>query len=163
MEAWPFSAVDWTPLAGVPVLPQIFPAESEPSQNPEACRDEWRKRGIRCVVFTFGAYAGQTPAMYDRLSPYGVYTGDDCGGQYSAWSPLGTHDPCAPAPAPQPDPEDDMEPVTDQQGRDAVVFAVQAAAQNWTGDKPKARVTACRRVAQAVNDDTKWNACRDTI
>lgn len=56
-----------------------------------------------------------------------------------------------------------MEQITDQQARDAVDFAVQAAAQNWTDEKPRARLTVCRRIAQAGNDDPKWNACRDTI
>lgn len=72
--------------------------------------------------------------------------------------------PAAPAP-PIPTPEDpDMEPVTDQQSREAVVFAVQAAAQNWgSDDKPRARLTVCRRIAQSRNDDAKWNACRDAI
>jgi len=166
MEAWPYDAVDWTPLADVPVLPQIFPAESEASKNPDHCLDQWRLRGIRCVVFTFGAYAGMTPELYDLLSPYGVYTADDCAGRYAAWKPHGSHNPCAAAPAPPeptPTPEDEMEPVTDQQARDAVTFAVQASAQNWTSDKPRARLTVARRICQAETDDTKWNTCRDTI
>lgn len=169
VEAWPFSSVDWTPLADVPFLPQIFPAESEPSKDPDGCRTQWQKAGVRCVVFCFGAYAGQTPAMFDRLEPYGVYTADDMSGAYAAWSPLGTGEPCTQPPTPQPEPEpepeeDTMEPVTDTQARDAIGFAVQAAAQNWgTDTKPRARLTVCRRIAQAGNDDAKWNACRDAV
>jgi hypothetical protein len=164
MEAWPYASVDWTPLSHVPVLPQIFPAESESSKDPYGCRAQWRTVGIPCVVFTFGAYAGMYPEQFDLLTPYGVYTADDLAGQYQRWGPLGTHEPCATTPAPIPEPpEDEMEPVTDQQGRDSILFAVQAAAQNWTDDKPRARLTICRRVAQAGNDDAKWNACRDQI
>jgi hypothetical protein len=164
MEAWPYANVDWTPLSDIPVLPQIFPVESDAAKNADACRTQWHTAGIQCVVFTFGAYAGQTPSLYDRLSPYGVYTGDDCAGQYAAWSPQGSCDPCTAAPTPPPDPEDDMEPVTDQQGRDAIGFAVQAAAQNWgTDTKPRARLTVCRRIAQPGNDDPKWNTIRDQV
>jgi hypothetical protein len=167
VEAWPFSSVDWTPLAHVPFCPQIFPAESEPAKDPNGCRAQWRKVGISCVVFTFGCYAGMKPSQFDRLSPYGAYTGDDMGGQYQAWKPLGTHEPCAAAPAPvPPSPEvpPTMPPVTDQQARDSIGFSVQAAAQNWgTDTKPRARLTVCRRITQAGNDDAKWNACSDVI
>jgi hypothetical protein len=169
MEAWPFASVDWTPFAEVPVMPQIFPAEAEIASDPDACRAQWYAVGVRCVVFTFGAYHWMTPDLFDRLTPYGVYTGDDMGGQYAAWSPLGSCNPCTqPSEPPQPEPEpptpeDEMEPVTDQQGRDGVLFAVQAAAQNWTDDKPRGRLTVARRICQAENDDAKWNACRDTI
>jgi hypothetical protein len=164
MEAWPFATVDWTPLAHVPVLPQIFPAEVEIANDPAGCRAQWYTVGVRCVVFTFGAYHDMTPDLFDRLSPYGAYTGDDMGGNYAAWAPLGSCDPCQPQPEPEPPiSEEEMEPVTDQQGRDAVMFAVQAASQNWTQDKPRGRLTVARRICQAANDDAKWNACRDTI
>jgi hypothetical protein len=97
VEAWPFANVDWTPLARYPILPQIFPAESPPSADPEACRAEWYAYGAQCVVFTFGAYGDQRPEQYERLSPYGVYTADDMAQDYAAWSPLGTRDPYAPS------------------------------------------------------------------
>jgi hypothetical protein len=164
VEAWPFGATDWTPFETVPVIPQIFPAESEPSKDPEGCRTEWHRRGVRCVVFCFGSYAGQTPELYELHSPFGIYTADDCGGQYQRWAPTGSHDPCTPEPEPEPEPEDEMEPVTDTQARTAIEFAVQAAAQNWgTETKPRARLTVCRRIAQAGNSDAKWNAVRDEI
>jgi hypothetical protein len=84
-------------------------------------------------------------------------------GTLDDWAGLAPIAAAPPPPTPVPTPEDDVEPVTDQQGRDAVVFAVQAAAQNWPQDKPKARLTVARRICQAATDDPKWNACRDTI
>jgi hypothetical protein len=115
MEAWPFSNVDWTPLRDYPMCPQIFPVESEPAKHPNACRAEWYRRGVKCVVFTFGSYRGQKPNDYDRLTPYGVYTADDCAQDYSIWGPVGTHDPCVPKPVP-PAQVVDMEQIGTQHG-----------------------------------------------
>ena len=94
MEPWPFASVDWTPIKA-PVLPQIF----GPQWGTD-CADavwEWHHRGVRCVVPTFGAYNG-APGDYDLLSPYGLYTADDCGNQFSPWSATGQHDPCVEQP-----------------------------------------------------------------
>jgi hypothetical protein len=157
MEAWPFASVDWTPLADIPVLPQIFPAEVPIASDPDGCRAQWHAVGVRCVVFTFGAYMGMTPAMFDRLTPYGVYTGDDMGGQYAAWSSLGSRDPCQP----EPEPEEEMEPVTDQQALESHKTASQAAIQNYPEPKPRGRNTVIWRIASA--DDTSWNKARDQV
>lgn len=94
MEAWPFADVEWWPLAKYPFLPQIFPQESEAGGNPEACREQWYAYGVECVVYTFGTYGFVTPLQFDRLFPYGLYTADDCGGDFSRWSPMGTRKPC---------------------------------------------------------------------
>jgi len=91
MEPWPFADVDWSPIT-VPVLPQIFGQQW--GVDALHARAGWQQRGVRCVVFTFGAYNG-TPADYDRLMPYGAYTADDMGQNYSAWSALGAGIPCA--------------------------------------------------------------------
>lgn len=94
MLAWPMDSVDWSPLRHIPVLPQINPAYSDPSTRPEDCRWQWHKRGVNCVIFSFGSWGMQTADRYDLYSPYGVYTADDCGQNYQAWSPHGTRDPC---------------------------------------------------------------------
>lgn len=87
MEPWPFANVEWWPLREMPVLPQIFPAESPVSNNPEACAAEWHAYGISCVYFTYGSFGGMKPGDFDLTAPYSVYTGDDMGGNYAAWSP----------------------------------------------------------------------------
>lgn len=158
MEAWPYASVDWSPLAGVPVCPQIFPAESPPAEHPDDCRHQWQLRGVRCVVFTFGSYAGMRPEQFDRLSPYGVYTGDDCGGNYEAWRPLGICDPCVHPPSPE---EDFVEPISDQQALDSHKTASQAAISAYADPKPKGRNTIIWRIANA--NDASWNACRDAV
>jgi len=161
MECWPFGAVDWTPLADVPVCPQIFPAEVEIADDPEACRREWYRRGVHCVVFTFGSYAGMTPDQFDRLTPYGVYTADDCSGNYAAWKPLGSHEPCA-YPEPEPEPEgDDVQPITDTQAREAIKTVAQGALSAYTDPKPRGRNTIAWRVANA--EDDAWNRARDGV
>lgn len=159
VEAWPFASVDWSPIK-VPVLPQIFPAESPPSAYPDDCRNQWYLSGVRCVVFTFGAYGGMTPSMFDRLSPYGVYTADDCSGRYSDWGPLGTHTPCV-GDGGGGGGEDDMKPITDEQARDSVKTATQAALSAYTDPKPRGRNTINWRIANA--DDTSWNKARDDV
>jgi hypothetical protein len=92
MEPWPFDNVGWWPLAKRPMLPQL----SRPSMTytERGLRDAWHAYGIECVVLTFGAFGGGNPSMYDRLAPFGVYTADDCGGQYASWLPLGAGVPC---------------------------------------------------------------------
>lgn len=100
VEAWPFDNVAWWPFASRPVLPQLFKADV--AYDEPGLRDVWHAYGVRCVVLTFGSYHGSTPAIYDRLSPYGVYTADDCAGDYGAWSAKGAIDPCQTSPVPVP-------------------------------------------------------------
>src|SRR5580765_822218 len=95
VEAWPFSDVEWWYLNKHPVLVQIFPQEGgAPARQPDACRSQWYAYGIKCVAFTFGSYWQMDPNTFDRLSPYGVYTADDCSGNYAAWAPKGMREPC---------------------------------------------------------------------
>jgi hypothetical protein len=94
VEAWPFADVEWWPLGEFPILVQIFPQESGAGGQPEACRSQWYAYGVKCVVYTFGSYWGWDPNSFDRLTPYGVYTADDCGGVFQAWNPKGERDPC---------------------------------------------------------------------
>lgn len=120
----------------------------------------WRPEEL---VATMGTYHGELPAAYsgtDALGrDFGMYLAEPM--LPAQWEAFGALNP-TPAPEP-PTPEDEMEAVTDTQGREAVTFAVQAAAQNWTSDKPKARLTVAHRICAAGNDDPKWNACRDEI
>lgn len=122
VECWPFANVAWWPLEDYPFLPQIFPAEAEVAKQPEACKEEWHKYGIECVVFTFGAYGIQKPEDYNRLTPFGVYTADDCAQNYAAWSSQGTHNPCVTLL----EPEDLVEKIGTQHGITAFVNWLQA-------------------------------------
>jgi hypothetical protein len=110
MEPWPFANVAWWPLAKYPVLPQIFPQDSDAATRPEQCREGWYNNGIKCVVFTFGSYGTMEAVDYKRLSPYGVYTADDCGNDYQAWHSQGTHNPCVP------ESEEDMQLIGNDDG-----------------------------------------------
>lgn len=92
MQPWPFEATDWSPFAELPVLPQVFGAGW--AADAADVREQWHRRGVRCVVLTFGSYAA-SPAAYDRLAPFGVYTADDCAQNYRAWSPVGELEPCS--------------------------------------------------------------------
>lgn len=112
-----------------------------------------------------GTYRGELPDAYQRTDVVGrdfaLYLAEPMSSeQFYAYGALNAGTPKPEPPTPE---EDDVEHVTDQQGRDGVMFAVQAASQNWTSDKPKGRLTIARRVCQAANDDPKWNSCRDTI
>jgi hypothetical protein len=108
MEPWPFANVDWTPIE-VPVLPQIF----GPQWGADAAeaRAEWQRCGVSCVVHTFGTYSGWTPELYDLLSPYGLYTADDCGNDFARWGSRGTTMPCVSIPA-----EEAMQQIGSQHG-----------------------------------------------
>lgn len=143
VECWPFANVHWVPLAGYPFLPQIFPVEAPAAREPEACREEWYKYGAECVVFTFGAYGSQRPSQYNRLTPYGVYSADDCAGYFVAWSAAGEHDPCKPG---EPvDPEEDMQLIGDQHGISAMANIFRQQWPDKTG-KPN------------PDDHTTWKA-----
>jgi hypothetical protein len=111
MEPWPFSNVDWRPVGHMPILPQLFGEQW--GKDAEAARTEWFRCGVECVVNTFGTYGGSTPAMYDRLSPFGLYTADDCGNVFAPWEPLGTRNPYAPE---TPTNGGDVETIGDQDG-----------------------------------------------
>jgi hypothetical protein len=86
MEPVPFDNVSWVPLAEMPVLPQYFSALFDPGSI-EWATDLWHGYGIKCVFPTFGTYGGSTPGDYSLNAPYSLYTADDCGGNYAAWSP----------------------------------------------------------------------------
>jgi hypothetical protein len=94
VEAWPFANVDWRPIANLPVLPQIFPVESQAATKPDDCKEQWHKYGIKCVVHTFGAYRGQKPSDFSLLAPFGVYAADDCNNEFKPWSSTGKGNPC---------------------------------------------------------------------
>jgi len=118
MEPWPFANVDWSPVAHLPLLPQIFgPSWAEDADD---ARAEWYRVGMSCVVSTFGSYSGWSPDLYDRLSPYGVYTGDDCGNDFARWAALGTRDPYAPD-TPTNGGDDDVQTIGYQDGITAAV------------------------------------------
>jgi hypothetical protein len=115
------------------------------------------------LVATMGTYHGELPDDYIGVEKigrtFGLYLAEPTNSmQWEDFGDLNTDEPEPPTPE-----EDDMEPVTDTQGREGVGFAVQAAAQNWTSDKPKGRLTVARRICDAGNDDAKWNVCRDEI
>jgi len=94
--AWPMDSVDWEPICHLPILPQLFNAESgSAARDPGGCIWQWHHRGARCVLPTFGAYGGQGPDdSLPRLSPYGVYTANDMNQQFAAWAPQGAQNPC---------------------------------------------------------------------
>jgi hypothetical protein len=91
MEAWLFNppSVDWSPVSHLPMLLQIFPQESPPARDPEACKLHAHDCGVECVYFTYGSYGGVRPSLYSLISPFSIYTADDLGGDYAAWRPRG--------------------------------------------------------------------------
>lgn len=100
VEAWPFDNVEWFHLAKRPVLPQLFRGEVPNLPAEQALRDIWHAYGVECCVLTFGSYRGSTPHDYDMLTPFGVFTADDCGGNYAAWAARGTAQSCVQAAKP---------------------------------------------------------------
>lgn len=97
METTPFASVDWSPVAHLPVLPQVFPAESGKFDTTEAWRKAWWDAGMRCVYMTFGTYAAKhgrpEPTWYELQAPYSLYTADDIEdgpAGYPNWSPTST-------------------------------------------------------------------------
>jgi hypothetical protein len=94
-EVRPFADVDWKPLgSSYPILPQNFPAETGIGDSDDTIRMNWYAAGAICVVITYGSYGGMDAGDFDRLSPFGVYTADDCGNDFAAWKPLGSCAPC---------------------------------------------------------------------
>lgn len=122
VECWPFSNVEWWVLNKYPVLPQLFPQEAEVAKHPEDVKSIWHQYGMNCVVLTFGSYGGIDPNTFNRMAPYGVYTADDCGGEFYRWSPQGTYDPCLAPPVTMPKPpEEIMAQIGSQHGITAFV------------------------------------------
>lgn len=93
-EIRPYMSVDWTPLAKFPALPQRFPAEQAVRDDDTEIRRRWYEAGFNCVVITYGSYHGMVPTQFPRLSPYGVYTADDCRNNFMPWQPVGEIEPC---------------------------------------------------------------------
>ena len=84
VEPIPFDNVGWWPCKTMPVLPQILP-ENVPSLD--WIIGQWHAYGIDCVYPSYSSWGGAAPGMFPLNAPYGLYTGDDCGGNYAAWSP----------------------------------------------------------------------------
>lgn len=125
MQPWPFASVDWGPVSHMPILPQIFGAQW--AADVAAARAEWFRVGATCVVDTYGTYDGTPPEAYPRLSPYGLYTADDCGNVFAPWSPAGSASPYPPDDgAPPPTNGGTMEKIGDQHGITAFVDWLQA-------------------------------------
>jgi hypothetical protein len=85
MEPIPFANVDWTPLAEVPVLPQIFPPDQGQMYDVAAVKQLWHGYGVHCVYMTYATYGDMQPADYVLDAPYSLYTADDCGGNFERW------------------------------------------------------------------------------
>ena len=124
MEVQPFGNVDWRPLSHLPVLPQNFPGETGRGDTDDYIREMWWNAGVTCVVITYGTYRGMQPTQFPRLDPYGIYTADDCGGNYQAWGSLGETTPCKKATPPKP--EDDMTRIGSQDGIEATYNRLKA-------------------------------------
>ena len=73
----------------VPRLPQRFPAEQAIKDDDNEIRRRWWEAGFKCVVITYGSYHGMQPIDFPRIDPYGVYTGNDTGGDFAAWGSAG--------------------------------------------------------------------------
>jgi hypothetical protein len=117
--AWPMNSVDWAPLGAYPVLPQIFgPDKMDIAYD---CKWQFQALGVPCVVFTFGAYSGWRPTLYDLHAPFGVFAADDVGNAGLAqWRATGTTTPCNGS-APPPDGGGDMQVIGTQHGITAAV------------------------------------------
>jgi hypothetical protein len=86
MQAFLFYDTDWNPIGHLPILLQIFPAESPSAKDPEGCRRWAHQRGCQCVYFTFGTYGGMKPGDFDLKSPYSLFPADAVS-VYPLWSP----------------------------------------------------------------------------
>lgn len=84
----PMDKVHWYPLEDIPILPQLFVDSGRTDVND--VKELWHAYGIECVFPTFGSYGGRVPSDYDLISPYSIYTADDCKLDYKAWSPTST-------------------------------------------------------------------------
>jgi len=126
MQPWPFASVDWRPVGHLPILPQIFGEQW--GKDAEDARTEWFRQGAQCVVDTFGTYAidgkASTPAMYHRLSPYGLYTADDCGNNFVPWEEAGQREPYPPDDVIPPTNGGNVQRIGDQDGVTAAMNRV---------------------------------------
>lgn len=87
----PMDTVHYTPIAHLPVLPQIFPPDQgHVVMDVNAVRELWHRYGVRCVYMTYATYGGMTPEAYPLQAPYSLYTGDDCGNVFDRWKPTST-------------------------------------------------------------------------
>jgi hypothetical protein len=146
MESVPFADVEWWPIGDRPVLPQVFLADVD--VDALQVRELWHAYGVRCVVLTFGSYGGSRPDDYDLLSPFGLYTADDCAQNYAAWSSRGTCTPCVNDPAPiDPDPGNGGETMA---GKGAAASATEAW-DAWLG-------TDSKRTAWERDNPGEWSA-----
>jgi hypothetical protein len=69
----------------MPVLPQILKAQVA---SLEWIIDQWHAYGIDCVFPSYSSWEDDAgPGDFPLNAPYGLYTADDCGGNYAAWSP----------------------------------------------------------------------------
>jgi len=97
VEPWLFNppSVDWKPIAHLPFLLQIFPAEAPTLWPPGSdvmaiandCKAHAHDCGIECVYFTFGTFREQEPNYYILQAPYSLYLGDTMEANYPPWSP----------------------------------------------------------------------------
>lgn len=159
VEARPFASVQWTPVAHLPVLPQIFPAESAASKDPAACKQAWHAYGVRCVYFTFGTYGGMKPADFELKAPYSLYTADDIEGgpaAYRNWSPTSSGFVGCVQPSP---------PFAQStaQTREAIVAAAEAWEAGQGGPKPLTRITLSKRIASGEIKDRDWKPYGEAI
>jgi len=113
VEPQPFDNVGWYPLKNIPVLPQVFGL----MENAAWFREQWHGYGVDCCFFTFGTY-DWGPEEYVLNAPYSLYTADDCGQNYAAWSPTAnTYVGCVESGVePPPNPEDDMQEIGKNDG-----------------------------------------------
>lgn len=153
MEPRPYANVQWTPVAHLPVLPQIFPSEQSVSYEPIAIRNEWWTYGVKCVYPTFGAYGGMKPSDFKLQAPYSLYPGDALMASYSleAWAPTsqgyqGCIDatPTVPPSAP-----------STAETRAKIVAAAEVWEAGQPGPTPLTRITIARRIAQSGSE---WTA-----
>lgn len=79
--------VRWERVAHLRLHLQMFPQETETSKHPRDCRVKAFANGAKRVNFMHGIHDITPSDLPPRQGGYWVYTGDDCGGNFSAWSP----------------------------------------------------------------------------
>lgn len=160
VQAWPFDSVDWRPLRSYPILPQIFPAESEAAKDPARCKARWHERGAELVYFTFGTYGGMRPSDFALQAAYSLFPGDPVLATYSLelWQPRSSgFDPTSGATVPPPPNAAQLAP--------AYLARIGELAREWEelepSSTPLARLTIIRRIAESTGPE--WNASRQAI
>lgn len=101
----PMASVQWTEVADIPILPQLFPDGGR--FHISEVKQEWHDYGVQCVFPTYASYGGRKPSDYILKAPYSIYTADDCGLNYDAWKPTSSgYIGCVQIePEPEPEPE----------------------------------------------------------